>query len=80
MFTPINAHFLIYISDVLLKVTKSNALIVNLFTFACYVKKKLPEKQIEFHLLCFRFRKQQKVTKLTMNALDLVTFNKTSEM
>ncbi len=48
--------------------------------FCLLCKKKLPEKQIEFPLLCFRFRKQQKVTKFTMNALDLVTFNKTSEM
>jgi hypothetical protein len=35
MRTPINAHFYIYIKDVQRKVTKPNALLVDLITFAC---------------------------------------------
>ncbi len=49
MFTPINSHFFIYISDVLLKVTKSNAFIVNLVTFCCFLNR----KQRRGNSICF---------------------------
>ncbi len=46
------SHFFIYIKDFHFKVTKSNAPIVDLVTFAGRLQQ-LTEKQIEFPLDCF---------------------------
>jgi hypothetical protein len=58
-----------------LKVSKSNVIIVDLVTFACYLKQ--GETQFIPVNCC---RKQAKVTKSTMIALDLVTFSWTFPM
>ncbi len=53
------SHFFIYIKDFHLKVTKSNAPIVDLVTFAGRLQQ-LTEKQIEFPLDCFDWVCKQK--------------------